>query len=220
MNKKPTVYALILVPAVCFADSSLLTFAQKNKRLYASEVNDESAFKRSVTVRRNVPSYEANVLYDDATKIITITSDLPMLPLLEVLEGCTKTGRGTGTTAGGAAASFTKQECKRVLVQPSEGGWLGATKPIPRHPVQGSIAFAGDPKQFRELKNRGFDLQVTLTPIKPNGIVVEHTEALHQARFDRRTQTMMDVYKLQARIHRVEYFYANGKVPFHVDQFE
>lgn len=202
---------------------STLAFVQKHKGLYASEISDERPFSQSFTTRINIAPYRIKVAYDDGSKTITITTDqFQSLQMQEVFESCTKRGTATGTTAMGVTASFVKQTCHRIFIKGNDDKWLGDKhqNPSASYLSTGLITLPGNPKQYRDLLARGFDIAVTFTPIKSDSVVVEHDQAFHSAKIDYRYETHMNVYKFSAKVHRIDYFFAGAKIPFRVDRFD
>ena len=209
---------------IAISGPSAVAFVQKYKGLYASEISDERPFSQSFNTRVNIPaSFRAKAAYDDGNKTITITTDyFHSLRMQEVFESCTTRGTATGTTAMGVTASFVKQTCDRIFIKGNDDIWLGDKQqnPTASYLSTGLITLAGNPKQYRDLLDRGFDIAVTFTPIKSDSVSVEHDQAFHSATIDSRYETHMNVYKFSAKVHRIDYFLAGAKIPFRVDRFD
>ena len=199
---------------------SILAFVQKYKDLYASEIKDGAAFSRDYVSRRTLTPFELTVEYKDSTGEVSIEWASWMPDEAKVYESCVKTGYGVGTTAMGARVSYMKETCHRIVLTRFDGNWLGETQPIGHSPLDSKLVIKGNPKQFRDVRDRGVVAQFTLVPIKSEGVIVKYEKTLDGATIDAPLEQTINTYSFPGRIKRVEYFFVGGKTPFHTEQFQ
>ena len=201
---------------------SILAFVQKHKDLYASEIKDDAPFSRDYVSRRRISKFELTVEYNDSSREITIAWDNLGLNYdeLAVLDSCVKTGSGVGTTAMGVKVPFSRMTCHTVKLTRFDGNWLGASEPIGHNPIDNKFTINGDPSRFRDLRDRGIDVQITFAPIKSGDVPVKYEKTFSRASIDYPYEETRNNYSFPGRTKRVEYFFVGGKTSFHTEQFQ
>jgi len=199
---------------------SILAFVQKHKDLYASEIKNDSPFSREYVSRRTLTRFEITTKYEDSSGEISIEWAFGMPDEAEVYKSCVKTGTGVGTTSRGARVSYMKETCHRIVLTRFDGNWLGETQPIGHNPLDNKLVIKGNPRQFRDVRDRGVVAQFTFVPIKSEGVVVKYEKILDGATIDAPLEQTINTYSFPGRTKQVEYFFVGGKTPFHIEQFQ
>ena len=213
-----------LASAADQSSMSTLAFVQKYKDLYASEIKDASIFTHRLVARRTLRPFEVHKLeYDDSKNEIKIAIHASYNRYeeeLKILESCSKTGSGVGTTAMGVKVAFTKEICHRVFLTMVNGLWRGLSDSISRHPLDWSAVVEGTSTQFRVLKEKGIDVQFTFIPSDSSNPLVKYQRVFRDATISFPFQQTIDNYYMPARIVRIEYFRVATKTPFWAKEFD